>query len=112
MPTDLLQVAELTPPDGMDAIGVLQALVERGDVVLVLDGTDQPAGFYPANYGEHDELLGVPPEFRWTVAAKLGADRLRNRGDSVMRELNVDDVMPAHVRKVEVPSLESLLGKE
>lgn len=112
MPTELLLPSVLNPPEGLDEIGVLRELVHRGDVVLVVDGEDV-AGFYRANTGERDALKHVPPEFRWSQAAKLGADRLRNRGDSALRELDLDSVLPAHLRQpVELPPLDELLDLE
>ena len=109
MPTDMLTTDALTPPEGMDAVGVLRELTRRGDVVLVLnDDGESVAGFYQAASGEHDDLLKVPPDFRWEVPAKLCAQRLRNRSDSSLRTMNLHDAMPAHVR--EVPSLDEMLG--
>lgn len=111
MPTQMLTIEELQPPEGMDPVGVLRVLCERGDVVIVLEEDGESlAGFYQSNHGEHDRLLHVPPEFRWSEAAKLGAQRLRNRGDSHMRELNLDDVLPQHMRQaIPVPDLGDML---
>lgn len=114
MPTTMLQLDELQPPPGMDPIGVLRVLSERGDVVLVLEEDGESvAGFYQSNHGEHDRLLSVPPEFRWGEAARLGAQRIRNRGDSHMRELSLDDVLPQHMRQaIPVPDLATMLDVE
>lgn len=110
MPTEMLMVDALTPPEGMDGIGVLRVLVDRGDVVLVLEQDDETvAGFYEANESEHADLLNVPPEFRWAKAASLGQGRLHNRGDSRNRELKLEDVLPSHLRE-QVPSLSEMMG--
>jgi hypothetical protein len=105
----MLSTDELQIPDGMDVVGVLQVLIHRGDVVVVLDANGEVSGFYEANHGEHDRLIHVPPEFRWTEAAKLGEARLHNRGVSDLRDFKLDDVL---VRKPdEVPPLASVLGR-
>lgn len=105
----MLTTDELQIPDGMDVMGVLQVLTHRGDVVVVLDGAGEVSGFYEANHGEHDRLTHVPPEYRWTEAAKLGEARLHNRGVSDLRDFKLDDVL---VRKPdEVPELASVLGR-
>jgi hypothetical protein len=105
----MLTTDELQIPEGMDVVGVLQVLTHRGDVVVVLDAGGEVSGFYEANHGEHDRLTHVPPEFRWTEAAKLGEARLHNRGVSDLRDFKLEDVLikPA----VEVPPLASVLGR-
>jgi hypothetical protein len=109
MPTEMLEVDALTPPEGMDALGVLRVLADRGDVVIVLEDDEETvSGFYEANAGEHEDMLKVPPEFRWQLAAKLGMFRMRNKGQSAKRELNLEDVLPAHLR-APVPDLADML---
>lgn len=111
MTTQMLTTDELRVPTGMDEIGVLQALVHRGDVVIVLDHTGELSGFYEANHGEHDRLLHVVPEQRWVEAAKLGEARLHNRGESELREFKLADVLQ-HRPVEEVGSLDAMLGRE
>ena len=109
MTTLMLTTDELQIPDGMDVVGVLQVLTHRGDVVVVLDAGGEVSGFYEANHGEHDRLIHVPPEYRWTEAAKLGENRLHNRGVSDLRDFKLEDVLIKP--QPEVGTLSSVLGR-
>lgn len=110
MPTEMLTVNEMTIPDGMDAVGVLKELNRRGEVVIVLGDDGEPSGFYRASEGERSALMRVPPEYRWEQGAKLGDQRFRNRGDTTLRNITLDDVLPSRQPQPVKVELDAVLG--